>query len=241
MFHPIVHSPIARVLQVALVVSLYVPFFGCASITGGTHEKVSFSSDPSGARVNVGGRMGVTPTTLEVKRRSPGVATFSKEGYSTGQYQMSRGFNFWFLGNFIFGGFPGMIIDFLTGAVFSVEPDNVFVTLEPRQASHSVTVQPVQVPVHVPPAQSAPVRSSPVRSITSQPSQQQAGVVRINCNVPQAEISVNGRFVGNAPATLQLDPGSHVIEVWRKDYDKYIREINVLPGSETTLEAMLDR
>ena len=56
-----------------------------------------------------------------------------------------------------------------------------------------------------------------------------------------ADISVDGNFVGSAPATLKLAPGKHVISVSRHGLKAWSRELSVLPGSEVTLKAELEK
>jgi len=66
------------------------------------------------------------------------------------------------------------------------------------------------------------------------------GEVAISSNVPDAEVSVDGKFVGNAPiASLKLAPGAHLFEVVAKGYAGWKRELTVVQGSATRVVADL--
>ncbi len=54
-----------------------------------------------------------------------------------------------------------------------------------------------------------------------------------------AEIYIDGEFIGNAPATLRLSPGKHLIRVALTGYKDWSREITTLAGSEVHLTANL--
>jgi len=56
---------------------------------------------------------------------------------------------------------------------------------------------------------------------------------------PDADVSVDGAFVGNAPATLKLPAGKHTIVVSQKGFASFMREITVLPDGDTKLNATL--
>jgi len=67
------------------------------------------------------------------------------------------------------------------------------------------------------------------------------GKLIISCNVDGAEISIDGIFVGNTPATLRLKDGIHIVEVKKPGYSPYRKEIRVLAESELSLRIELSR
>jgi hypothetical protein len=67
------------------------------------------------------------------------------------------------------------------------------------------------------------------------------GAVSVSASPDGADISVDGNFVGNAPATLKLAAGKHVISVSQKGYKAWSRELSVLPGSDVKLKAALEK
>ena len=67
------------------------------------------------------------------------------------------------------------------------------------------------------------------------------GAVAVSTIPDGADISVDGNFIGSAPATLKLAPGKHVISVSQQGYKTWSRELSVLPGSDATLKAALEK
>ena len=67
------------------------------------------------------------------------------------------------------------------------------------------------------------------------------GTIAVSSAPDNAEISVDGAFVGNAPATLKLSPGKHTIRVSLPGYKEWAKEITVLAGSELKLAATLEK
>ena len=75
----------------------------------------------------------------------------------------------------------------------------------------------------------------------SQPRQTEKGIVMVTCNEEGAEVTADGAFVGNSPASLRLPEGIHVIEVRKTGFVAYRKEVRVLAGSELALRATLER
>lgn len=69
----------------------------------------------------------------------------------------------------------------------------------------------------------------------------QNGGVNVSSNPAGADISVDGDFVGNSPASLKLAPGKHTITVKMSGYKDWSREITVQAGSEVQLTASLEK
>src|SRR5712692_610219 len=67
------------------------------------------------------------------------------------------------------------------------------------------------------------------------------GTIAVSSTPDGGEISVDGAFMGNAPATLKLSPGKHTIRVALSGFKEWTREITVLAGSELKLAAALEK
>jgi hypothetical protein len=67
------------------------------------------------------------------------------------------------------------------------------------------------------------------------------GTVILSATPENAEVAVDGSFVGNAPVNLKLAPGKHTIVVTARGYQGLTREITVMPDSEVRLTAQLER
>ncbi len=67
------------------------------------------------------------------------------------------------------------------------------------------------------------------------------GFVNITADDPAFEVFADGAFVGNSPAKLKLSEGPHTIEVRKKGFKDYKKEIRVTDGSELNLRAVLEK
>lgn len=65
------------------------------------------------------------------------------------------------------------------------------------------------------------------------------GVVAVNSTPDAAEIWVDGAFVGNTPVKLTPAAGKHNIRVSLAGHTDWVRDVQVLPNSEVTLNAAL--
>ncbi len=65
------------------------------------------------------------------------------------------------------------------------------------------------------------------------------GKVSITSDIDGADITIDARFVGNAPAVFSLPAGLHKIEVKAPDGTEWHRDLEVLEDSEVSLRAVL--
>lgn len=108
-------------------------FFGCATLTGGSSQEVSFNSNPEGANVSIDGKViGKTPlkTRLSSKKANQSLV-FEKSGHETVTMKMDTKTNPMFWGNILIGGLPGTTTDSLSGAIYEYSPNKYMVTMEP--------------------------------------------------------------------------------------------------------------
>lgn len=109
---------------------------GCASVIHGTRQKVLVSSRPSGADVSIDGRTaGKTPLEIKLKRKDTHVVVVHQEGYADQETRLDTKISGWFWGNIALGGFVGIAIDALDGAMYKLEPDQVSVQLQKSDGS----------------------------------------------------------------------------------------------------------
>lgn len=104
----------------ALVAILAVGFSttGCATLFSGSSDTISFTSDPSGAEVVMGGIVqGRTPLTIPVKRAGFGnqTVTLRMDGYDPVTFQLQDGFNTITLLNVFVP--IGFVVDAVTGSI----------------------------------------------------------------------------------------------------------------------------
>jgi hypothetical protein len=117
---------------------------GCATIFNGTTQSVTIRSTPESAAIVISNRAGEkvhsgnSPITVTLNRGygyfKPEVYTVSiqKDGYEPKEVMITSQVSGWYFGNIIFGGLvTGMlIIDPLTGAMFTLAPDVLEATLD---------------------------------------------------------------------------------------------------------------
>jgi hypothetical protein len=127
------------------VVSVAVMLFvGCASIVHQTTQQVTVESDPAGAALTVAcGDVHndpklLTPTVVTVHRK-PNHCTISlnKDGYQPKQVSLKKSMSGWYVGNILFGGIIGLIVDAANGAMYNRTPAKVNVHLTPADGNSS--------------------------------------------------------------------------------------------------------
>jgi|ERR1700683_248949 len=67
------------------------------------------------------------------------------------------------------------------------------------------------------------------------------GKVNVSSTPPSADVYVDGNFVGNSPAALELAAGKHTITVKTAGYKDWSREITIQSGSDVQLTASMER
>lgn len=126
-----------RSIRVVAVLMLSSALVGCATIMQGSEQGVAFSSTPSGAFVTVNGRaLGTTPLLADLKRRDTHMVRITMDGYQPYEMAMTRSTSGWVFGNIIFGGIPGLIVDFATGSLYKLSPEQVAANLNQVTAYH---------------------------------------------------------------------------------------------------------
>jgi hypothetical protein len=68
-----------------------------------------------------------------------------------------------------------------------------------------------------------------------------SGTVSVKSTPDGADVSSDGNFMGNTPASLKLGVGKHTVKVSLAGYKDWTREITVSAGSEVQLNATLEK
>ena len=98
----------------------------CATIVSGSKQNVNFSSNPSTATIFIDEvEVGKTPFEIRLERKNEHSVMIKLEGYQTYETRLTKKFNGWYLGNIIFGGIIGLIIDPITGAMYNLSPSEI--------------------------------------------------------------------------------------------------------------------
>ena len=124
-----------RFLSYGLMLAFVVSTTSCASIITGTSDKISFTSQPEGAKVfHKGIEKCKTPCEAKISRSlSKQTITFQKEGYVSQEVQLTKKFNPVTLLNIILGGAIGVGIDAATGSLTKYSPKAVTAELVEKQ------------------------------------------------------------------------------------------------------------
>jgi PEGA domain len=116
-------------------------FSSCASIISGTTQTIKFTSSPPAAIVFLNDvQMGITPMELTLKRKNEYNVKIKLEGFKTYEVNLEQDLNPWYLGNILFGGLIGLVVDPITGAVYDLSPDKINAELEKSPALETPVV-----------------------------------------------------------------------------------------------------
>lgn len=67
----------------------------------------------------------------------------------------------------------------------------------------------------------------------------------VNCKFtstpPGAEITLDGKYVGNAPSSIAVGPGTHFVEMSMPGFAKWKRQLTVYAGSDVDVIATLQK
>ncbi|HWV57515.1 MAG TPA: PEGA domain-containing protein [Longimicrobiales bacterium] len=120
-----------KLRTLVLTVAALITIGGCATIMQGTTQAVGVSSQPAGARIRVNGtEFGVTPAVLQLKRKDNHVVVIELDGYQPYTATFTRSLSGWVLGNLVFGGLIGLVVDAASGALYKLSPEQVAATLD---------------------------------------------------------------------------------------------------------------
>lgn len=123
----------SRTLSLICVSLLVLSVSGCGVIFGGTRETIWAQSSPMEATVTTSPTTATytTPVSLNLERKNNYTLTFTKEGYSSVDFEIQRRLRGGILVlDILFTGLIGVVIDAATGGWYELEPKIAKVTLE---------------------------------------------------------------------------------------------------------------
>ncbi|MEP2023622.1 MAG: PEGA domain-containing protein [Reichenbachiella sp.] len=131
-----------KLLAVSLALFL---MSSCASIIHGPTQTVDFTSQPTGATITIDGKeYGKTPQAIELRRKGREKGDKSDkqmydvkvalDGYYPYELKIKREMDGWFLGNILFGGLIGIIVDASNGAMYKLTPDQIIAQMNKSTA-----------------------------------------------------------------------------------------------------------
>ncbi|MEC5395311.1 PEGA domain-containing protein [Bergeyella sp. RCAD1439] len=123
--------------KLSFILGLAVVFTttSCATIVSGSRQTVKFASTPSEATVFIDEvEVGKTPYETKLERKREYQVMIKLDGYKSYETRITKKFNAWYLGNIVFGGIIGLIVDPVTGAIYSLTPKELDAKLEQGMA-----------------------------------------------------------------------------------------------------------
>ncbi len=98
----------------------------CCTIVNGSKQNVGISSSPIGASVTLNGiPRGETPLNLSLNRDEDYVVKISMPGYQSYSTIIHHHVSAWAWGDLVFGGIIGLAIDYGTGSLYYLTPEQV--------------------------------------------------------------------------------------------------------------------
>ena len=98
----------------------------CATIISGSKQTIKFTSTPSDATIYIDEvEVGKTPFETKLERKRGYNVMIKLDGYRPYETKLTKEFNAWYLGNILFGGIIGLVIDPITGAIYNLTPKQI--------------------------------------------------------------------------------------------------------------------
>lgn len=109
---------------------------GCATLLGGGgSQSITMAATPTTVSYVIKSSSGLqmasgqTPNQVKLPRKNEYEIEFTAAGYQSQKLALSKGINGWIWPNILFGGLPGLLIDFATGSAHKLEPSTVSVSM----------------------------------------------------------------------------------------------------------------
>ena len=203
-----------------------------------THaESLTITTSPPGATVEVNGTVaGTTPyrvdypgsyfhkphTAFSARLEHAFTVRISKEGYLAQQVTLTNGPFEWVA-----------VTGRHRGNYFLLKADHFEIKLEAISFGNGSSSETYgkEGPMHPPAVTSEALRSAEPKSNS------EGGSVAITSEPPDADIYIDGKFVGQTPSTIRLAAGSHHVEVRVQSRQTWERDLEVLKDSQLSLHA----
>ena len=122
-----------KILLAIVLLSSLALSSGCATILKGNHQRISVTSEPSGARVRINGSdVGETPYSAKVNSSHAQTVEVKKEGYSPRTIVLASTIGVGWIVVDVLCGFVPVIVDAATGSWNVLENDDIHVRLDAK-------------------------------------------------------------------------------------------------------------
>jgi len=121
--------------QVCFAFFLLIIFSGCATMVNTTSQEIELKTTPANAKITIDGKkFGTSPQKVNVERSQDHVIRFELDGYEPYEIQVTQKMSMWFWLNALNGFLPGMTIDYFTGAMYDLYPEQISSELTPAKS-----------------------------------------------------------------------------------------------------------
>ncbi len=105
-------------------------FSACSTVLNTTTQDVDLKTTPSNAIITIDGKkFGTSPQIVNIDRGRDHVVRFELDGYDLYEIQLTRKMSSWYWLNALNGFIPGMLIDWYTGSMYYLLPNEIAVEL----------------------------------------------------------------------------------------------------------------
>lgn len=132
-----------KLINSVLILFFALTMIGCGTIFKGSTRDINLNSNPAGATITINGvNRGVTPQTLSLQRNSNHQVEFTRDGYESVTFEITRNFDFatTIVGNLFSWGLLGVVVDLASGAAYSLSPEDLTAHMEALRANNIIPV-----------------------------------------------------------------------------------------------------
>jgi hypothetical protein len=205
-------------------------------------EHLTITSVPAGATIEIDGAViGVTPYTIDYpssyfhkphtvfssRLEHALILKVHKEGYTPQQITLTDGPLQWI-----------SVTGRRHGNYFLLKGDHFVFQLE--QLSEASAKTPAPPPVGHGGAGVSSEQSAALMKASLEAAHSAASTVSFSSEPNGADIYIDGKFVGQTPATISVQPGSHVVVVKATGRKNWQRDLEVLKDSQVALRPVLE-
>ncbi|MCE1188522.1 MAG: PEGA domain-containing protein [Ignavibacteria bacterium] len=102
----------------------------CATVLNTTTQDISVQTSPQTARITIDSKkFGNTPQVINLDRKEDHTLKLEADGYEVYETQITRKVSSWVWLNALNGFLPGLLIDYITGSMYNLVPEQPTINL----------------------------------------------------------------------------------------------------------------